>query len=192
MATKLVSLLTGLLLALCATAHADFQLANNDKPLSLEDLGFKKADTQADLELQQTLERRTSMLHTHQVLGLITAVPMVAQLFLAQDVNHNATRRNIHMGVGIATAGLYGATASFAIFAPKPAGIEDTGATKIHRALAWVHGPLMIITPILGGLAYSQVSKGERVHGVASLHGASALVLTISYLASMAVMSFNF
>jgi hypothetical protein len=96
------------------------------------------------------------------------------------------------MGAGIATTGLYGATAYYAIFAPKPEGIEDKGSTKIHRALAWVHGPLMVITPILGALAYKQLDEGHKVHGVASLHGASATVLLISYLASMAVMSFNF
>lgn len=164
----------------------------DQKPLSLEDLGFKDSQTQGNPELQMDLEKRTSMLKTHQTLGLITAIPMIAQFILANGVEHNTTRRNIHMGVGIGTTVLYATTASFAIFAPKPDGVVDKGTTKIHRALAWVHGPLMIATPILGALAYSQVSKGQRVHGAASLHGASATALLVSYLASMAVMTFNF
>jgi hypothetical protein len=174
------------LLLLSTLSHAD------DNPISLEDLGFKKEQLQGNPELQHQLEQRTSMLKTHQTLGLITAVPMVAQFFTSHDVNHNSTRRNIHMGLGITTAVLYGSAAYFAIFAPKPEGIEDKGNTKIHRALAWVHGPLMIITPILGGIAYSQLNNNEKVHGAGSLHGASAVLLTVSYLASAAIMAFNF
>ena len=164
----------------------------DDNPLSLDDLGFKPTETQSDPTLQLKLEKRTSMLKTHQVLGLITAVPMIAQFFLANGVKQSATRRDIHAGVGIGTTVLYATTASFAIFAPKPAGITDKGTTKIHRALAWVHGPLMIATPILGILAYDQLNAGERVSGVAKLHGLAAGLLTVSYLTSLAVMTFNF
>ena len=166
--------------------------AESGKPLSLEDLGFKNADTRSHPELQLQLEKRTSMLKTHQILGLITAIPMIAQFFTSQNVKHDVDQRNLHMAVGLTTTALYATTASFAIFAPKPEGVEDKGNTKIHRGLAWVHGPLMIITPILGGIAYSQLSSGQRVHGIASLHGASATLLLVSYLASMAVMTFDF
>lgn len=165
---------------------------SEDKELSLEDLGFSKSDTQSDLNLQLQLEKRSSMLKIHQTLGLVTAIPMITQFFIADDLKNDRSKRNLHAGVGMATAVLYGTTASFAIFAPKPDGVKDKGNTKIHRMLAWVHMPLMILTPILGGIADSQVSKGEKVHGVASLHSGSAGLLLGSYLASMAVMSFNF
>jgi len=163
-----------------------------DKPLSLDDLGFKTTDTQSHPELQLQLEKRTDMLKTHQTLGLITAIPMIAQLFLADDVEHNAGKRNLHMGVGIMTAGLYATTASYALFAPKPADVVDKGKTRIHRILAWIHGPLMIVTPVLGAMAYHQVGNGEKVHGIASMHGGAATLLVTSYVASMAIMSFNF
>jgi hypothetical protein len=132
------------------------------------------------------------MLKIHQTLGMITAIPMAAQFFDAGNVRNDSSKRNLRMGLGITTAILFGTTASFAIFAPKPEGVKDKGKTKIHRMLAWVHMPFMILTPVLGGIADNQVSKGEKVHGVASLHGASAGLLLGSYLASMAVMSFNF
>lgn len=177
------------LLCLCLSAPLCFA---DEKPITLDDLGFTKSDTQGNPELQLQLEKRTSMLKTHQTLGLITAIPMIAQFFLAQGANHSEARRNLHMEVGIATAGLYGTTAAFAIFAPKPDGIVDQGHTVIHRDLAWVHGPLMVITPILGGIADSQLNHHEKVHGIASLHGAAATALLVSYLASIAVMSFNF
>jgi len=185
---KILSFIIGLFLLVSITP---FSFAE-DKHLSLEDLGFKKTDTQSNPELQFQLEKRTSMLKTHQVLGLITTIPMIAQFFLAQGVNRNIDRRNVHMAVGITTATLYATTASFAIFAPKPEGIEDKGNTKLHRGLAWIHGPLMVLTPILGGIAYNQLSNGQKVHGVAQFHGAAATLLLVSYVASMAVMSFDF
>lgn len=157
----------------------------NDKPLTLEDLGFSKSDTQADLNLQKRLETRTTMLKVHQILGLVTAIPMAAQFIDKGNID-------LHKGLGITTATLYATTASFALFAPKPEGVKDKGKTKIHRMLAFVHAPLMVLTPILGAMADDQKSKGEKVHGIASLHGSSAGLLLGSYLASIAVMSFNF
>jgi hypothetical protein len=163
-----------------------------DKPLSLEDLGFDKTEMQANKDLQLQLEKRTSMLKTHQTLGLITAIPMIAQFLVSDDISSDGSKRNLHIGLGITTAILYGTTASFSIFAPKPEGVQDKGNTKIHRMLAWVHGPLMILTPILGGIADSQINKGEKVHGIASYHSTAATLLLGSYLASIAVLSFDF
>jgi hypothetical protein len=42
--------------------------------------------------------------------------------------------------------------------------------------MAWIHGPGMILTPILGAIAYSQKSNGEKVHGIATAHGPVAIV----------------
>ena len=162
-----------------------------DKPLTLEDLGFKNTEMQADKDLQLQLETRTSMLKTHQTLGLITAIPMIAQ-FLVADNPTSGSKRDLHIGLGITTTILYGTTASFALFAPKPKGVKDKGNTKIHRMLAWVHAPLMILTPILGGIADRQINKGENVHGIASRHSTAASLLLGSYLASITVMSFDF
>jgi hypothetical protein len=165
--------------------------------ITLDDLGFKKSETIGNPELQATLEKRTSMLKTHQILALATAVPMAVNYLLGDEAGHDQGTRNAHMALGIATTGLYMTSASFAILAPKPEGIEDKGNTRIHRALAWIHGPLMIITPILGNLAKNQIEQNKgaghrELTGVAELHGTAATVLLVSYLASIAVMSFEF
>ena len=177
---------------LCSILLSVNQSYAADKPLSLDDLGFKKADTQTNPELQLQLEKRTSMLKTHQLFGLIATGPMVANYLLGGSANHSSSVRNIHMGVGIATSALYFTSASFAIFAPKPEGVVDTGNTKIHRWLSYVHFPLMIITPILGGMAKGQRDNGQKVTGIAGMHGAAATVLLISYLASIGIMTFSF
>jgi hypothetical protein len=43
----------------------------------------------------------------------------------------------------------------------------------------------MILTPILGGIAYEQKRNGEKVHGVASAHGAVAVTTVIAYAAAI-------
>ena len=39
----------------------------------------------------------------------------------------------------------------------------------------------MILTPILGAMAFDEKSKGEKVHGIASAHGAVAVVTAAAY-----------
>jgi hypothetical protein len=43
----------------------------------------------------------------------------------------------------------------------------------------------MILTPILGSLALAQRNRGEKVHGIASAHGAVAGVTAAAYGAAM-------
>ena len=62
----------------------------------------------------------------------------------------------------------------------------------MHKALAWIHGPGMVLTPILGAIAFDQKSKGERVHGIASAHGAVAIVTAAAYGAAILSVSVKF
>ncbi len=84
---------------------------------------------------------------------------------------------------------MYAATAYYAIFAPKVPGVKPRGAIRLHRDLEWVHGPGMIATGILGIMAYNQEKNGEKVHGVASAHGAVADVTVVAYAASIVAVS---
>jgi len=43
----------------------------------------------------------------------------------------------------------------------------------------------MILTPILGAIAFDQRIRGEKVHGIASAHGAVAGVTAAAYGAAM-------
>ena len=96
------------------------------------------------------------------------------------------------MGFGVLTTGLYFTTASFAILAPKIPGTETKGPIRIHKALAWIHGAGMILTPVLGGIAYHQRSLGERVHGIANAHGMVAVITAGAFGAAILSLSIKF
>lgn len=162
---------------------------------SLPDL-FPPNQTQANAQLQAQLNKRTHMLKVHQTLGLITAIPMVATLFTgpqAKTKGRNGqlitepTPANLdaHIALGGLTTGLYWTTAYYSMFAPKISGVKPKGAIRLHRDLEWVHGPGMILTGILGILAYRQENAGEKVHGIASAHGTVAYVTAAAYGASI-------
>jgi hypothetical protein len=152
--------------------------------LSLQDLGFGVAQTQGSAREQALLNKRSHMLKVHQELGLITTIPLVATVItggLAGGRSTSSSNRDLHMALGSTTAGLYFATAYFAIFAPKVPGTKTEGSIRLHKALAWIHGPGMVLTPILGAMAFNQRSQGERVHGIAKAHGEVAIVTAAAY-----------
>ncbi len=167
---------------------------------SLSDLGFTSQQTQANPQLQATLERRTQMLKIHQRLGLITAIPMAAAVItgpMAKAKGKNGqvikepTQANLdfHAALGGAATALYFTTAYYAIRAPRVPGTEKHGAIRFHEALAFIHGPGMILTPILGYMAYKQENAGEKVHGIAAAHGAVAYTTAAAYGASIVAVS---
>ena len=124
------------------------------------------------------------MLKIHQRLGLIDTVPLVATVILgpgAGGKSTSSTDRYAHLALGSVTGDLYFMSAYYAIRAPKIPGTEVHGQIRLHKALAWIHGPGMILTPILGAIAFDQKSKGEKVHGIASAHGAVAIVTAAAY-----------
>ena len=169
-------------------AVADGKLVPGASTPSLGDLGFTPDQSQGSAQDQARLDKRSHMLKIHQRLGLITTAPLVATLFLANGAaGHNSTAsgRDLHAILGGVTAGMYLTTASFAIFAPKIPGTPTRGPIRVHKALAWIHGPGMILTPILGSLALAQRDRGEKVHGIASAHGAVAGVTAAAYGAAM-------
>jgi hypothetical protein len=171
-----------------AAVTVDGKLVPDLSAPSLGDLGFTPEQSQGSAQEQARLDRRSRMLKIHQRLGLITTAPLVAALFTsngAKGKNGSASGRELHAALGGVAAGMYLTTASFAIFAPRIAGTPTRGPIRVHKALAWIHGPGMILTPILGAMAYNQRSRGEKVHGIASLHGAVAGVTAAAYGAAM-------
>jgi len=163
--------------------------------LSLSDLGFSSNQAQGTAADQARLNKRSHMLMLHQRIGLIAAVPMIATVatsFGAGGRGTSTTDRWLHMALGSATGDLYFTSAYFAIRAPSIPGTQRRGQIRVHRALAWIHGPGMILTPILGAMAFDQKSKGEKVHGIASAHGAVAIVTAAAYGAAIASVSFKF
>jgi hypothetical protein len=162
--------------------------------LSLGDLGFSPTQTQGNAQDQARLDKRSHMLKIHQRLGLIDTVPLIATVILgpgAGGKSTSSTDRYAHLALGSLTGDLYFMSAYYAIRAPKIPGTETRGPIRLHKALAWIHGPGMILTPILGAIAFNQKSNGEKVHGIASAHGAVAIVTAAAYGASILSVSFK-
>ena len=160
----------------------------NVAPPSLGDLGFPVDQSQGSAQDQARLDRRSHMLRTHQRLGLITTAPLLATLLTANGAkgkNGSTSGRQVHGALGAVTAGMYLTTAYYAIAAPRVAGTKVRGPIVVHRALAFIHGPGMVLTPILGAMAYAQRNRGEKVHGIASAHGAVAAVTGVAYGAAI-------
>jgi hypothetical protein len=162
-------------------------------PPSLGDLGFPTDQVQGNAVDQARLDKRSHMLKMHQRLGLITLAPMVATIVassFAGGRHLSATGRDVHGALGAVTADMYFMTAYYAIRAPRIPGTATRGPIRLHKALAWIHGPGMILTPILGAMAFNQEHNGEKVHGIAKAHGA---VATVTYAAfGLAVVSVSF
>ena len=175
-----------------ASQTADVKLAG---VLSLQDLGISSGEAQGSPTDQARLNKRSHMLMLHQRLGLIAAVPLIATVatsFGAGGRSTSTSDRYLHLALGSAAGDLYFMSAYFAIRAPGIPGTQRRGQIRVHRALAWIHGPGMILTPILGAIAFDQKSKGEKVHGIASAHGAVAIVTAAAYGAAIISVSFKF
>jgi hypothetical protein len=162
---------------------------------SLEDLGFPSTATQGNAKEQALLDKRTHMLKIHQRLGLITTIPLIATV--ATSVNAggkstSTTSRDLHTALGAVTGDLYFMSAYYAIRAPRVPGTETRGPIRFHKAMAWIHGPGMILTPILGAIAFEQKSKGEKVHGIAAAHGPVAFVTAGAFGAALLSVSVKF
>jgi hypothetical protein len=181
-------------LAAGATAKTDIALTSGTAP-SLGDLGITPEQAQGSTQNQQLLDKRSHMLLIHQRLGLITAAPLLATLISsggAGGKNSSSSGRELHATLGGITAGMYFTTAYFAVFAPKIPGNTRRGPIRLHRALAWVHGTGMVVTPILGALAYDQRSAGEKVHGIAKYHSTAAWVTGVAYGVAILSVSVKF
>ena len=164
-------------------------------PPSLGDLGFPPAQAQGNAQDQARLDKRSHMLKMHQRFGLITLAPLVATIAtssLAGGRHSTATGRDIHGALGSVTADMYFMTAYYAIRAPTIPGTTTRGPIRLHKALAWIHGPGMILTPILGAMAFSQENHGEKVHGIAKAHGAVADVTYTAFGLAIVSVSFKF
>jgi len=171
---------------------ADMTLAG---VLSLEELGISPDQAQGTAQDQARLNKRSHMLMLHQRVGLIAAIPLIATVatsFGAGGRSTSTSDRYLHLVLGSAAGDLYFMSAYFAIRAPRIPGTQSRGQIRVHKALAWIHGPGMILTPILGAIAFDQKSKGEKVHGIASAHGVVAIVTAAAYGAAIISVSFKF
>ncbi len=135
------------------------------------------------------------MLKIHQRMGLITTIPLIATVVTSLNAggkSEGTASRDLHVALGALTGDLYGITAYYAIRAPRIPGTKKRGPIKFHEAMAWIHGPGMILTPILGAMAFSQKNNGEKVHGIAQAHGPVAIVTAGAFGAALLSVSVKF
>jgi hypothetical protein len=162
---------------------------------SLSDLGLSPEQTQGNPREQALLDKRTHMLKIHQRMGLITTGPLIATVIASMGAGGKSTStasRDLHTALGGLTGDLYFITAYYAIRAPRVPGTETRGPIRFHRVMAWIHGPGMIATPILGIMAFDQKNKGEKVHGIAQAHGPVAIVTAGAFGAALLSVSVKF
>jgi len=162
---------------------------------SLSDLGLSPEQTQGNAREQALLDKRTHMLKIHQRMGLITTIPLIATIVTSLNAggkSEGSASRDLHVALGAVTGDLYGITAYYAIRAPRIPGIKKRGPIKFHEAMAWIHGPGMILTPILGAMAFSQKNNGEKVHGIAQAHGPVAIITAGAFGAALLSVSLKF
>jgi cytochrome b561 len=163
--------------------------------LTLGELGFKKEEVKVDSKTMQMMGERKRKLQIHQKLGLVTAAAMTATLLLADEATGTGksyNTNNAHKYAGITTGLLYWTTAYYSLSAPKPADMKDSGSTKIHEALAWVHAPLMALVPVLGYLHDQNNKKGKESTGIVGAHAGLATVAYLTFIAAGATMYFDF
>jgi hypothetical protein len=168
---------------------------NPDQP-SLSDLGLTPSQTNPNPDLQARLDRHTQMLKIHQRLGLLTLAPLAAACISSaaappdpRNGSGNTVGRDIHVSLGSLSVLMYGLTASYAIRAPKINEGPARGGIKIHKYLIYIHAPGMVLTPILGAMAFNQANNGEKVHGIASAHAAVAWTTVAAYTAAIIAVS---
>jgi hypothetical protein len=164
--------------------------SSNTTGPTLEDLGISPTQAQGSAQDQARLDKRTHMLKVHQRLGLITLAPLVATFITSANAGgkkESTADRATHLVLGAVSGDLYFMTAYYALRAPRIPGTEARGPIRLHKAMAWIHVPGMVLTPILGAIAYDQKNKGEKVHGIASAHGPVAIVTGAAF--GVAVMS---
>lgn len=175
-----------LLTVVTRTAFAD---------LSLDELGFKNEEIKVDSQAVKIMEERKQKLQIHQKLGLATMAAMTATLLLAEEAESEDGKYNsdnVHKYAGIATGVMYWTTAYYSLSAPAPEGLKDTGSTKIHKTLAWIHAPLMAIVPVLGYLHDQNNKNGKASSGLVKAHGGLASIAYTAFMAAGLTMYFDF
>ncbi len=142
---------------------------------------------------KKELEKRRSMLGTHQKLGLLTWTLMAGSVVAGQLTINNYNRfKDLHGALVGATILSYAATAYFSLFSPPPLirrkGEHDT--VHYHKLLAIIHAAGMIALPILAnkidspenGVAFDKSNaRAHQIAGYVTFTTFSAAIITVFF-----------
>ena len=156
--------------------------------LKLSHLGFNDTEIKINPKLELKLKERKRKLEIHQYAALTALTLMTGAVLTSGHGESTET----HKWLGIAGGAAYYTAAYYSLTAPEIEGIEKSGNTKWHKRLAWIHGPAMILAPILGHLANEKYRKGEQPDGIVQHHNAIAYTAYFSFLAAAMTMTFEF
>ena len=132
---------------------------------------------------------REKMLKAHQIIGYITFAGMIYQGILGGKLyNGDYSVYNTHKTLGKIVSASYFTGAGLSLFTPPPLisrEREGLNNIKLHKILANVHVPAMIVTNI-----YADKQHGNRSHK--EIHKASAYTAVASYTLAMFTIIFDF
>ena len=136
---------------------------------------------------EKELVVREKMLKAHQIIGYITFAGMIYQGILGGKLyNGDYSVYDTHKKLGNIVTATYFTGAGLSLFTPPPlVSREKEGINniKLHKILANVHIPAMIVTNI-----YSD----KRGREAKEIHKASAYTAVASYTLAMVTIIFNF
>jgi len=132
---------------------------------------------------EEELILREKMLKTHQILGYVTFAGMIAQGIIGGKLyNGNYSLYETHKTLGKVVSATYFTGAGLSIFSPPPLisrEKEGLNNIKVHKILANIHVPAMIMTNVL-----SDENKKE--------HRAAAYTAFASYTLAMVSIIIDF
>lgn len=134
--------------------------------IDVNDLGFADDIVKPNPEFQNLLNERAEDLKLHQKLGLLTLVLVGATAATAEE---GKKAPESHENLGMAAGISYFTTAYFSLTAPEDPAAEAKSSSwnmKIHRTMAFIHFPAMLLLPFAGKSASDSYERGEALHGL--------------------------
>ncbi len=141
------------------------------------------------------LKIRRTMLVTHQVLGSLTSLGMIAQGIVgAKLYNGDRSLKDLHGGIATGVDIGYFTTAALSLFSPPKMLNERKGfsSIKIHKYLAVIHMTSMIVTNILADQVETEgnIPPSKKVLQMRKWHRAAAFTAFGAFLAAEIVIKF--
>lgn len=138
---------------------------------------------------EKELVLREKMLKAHQIIGYITFAGMIYQGILGGKLyNGDYSVYDTHKKLGNIVTASYFTGAALSLFSPPPLvnrKREGLNNIRLHKILANVHVPAMVITNIYADKQYEKKSYKE-------IHKVSAYTAVASYTLAMVTIIFDF
>lgn len=173
---------------LCFSFCLNAAAADASKELDLKGLGFSETEIKPTPELQKTLDERRYYLRQHQIWGLVTLGAMTAAV-LSGGEGDLPPEHPFLAGLAVAS---YATAGYMAAQAPDLPHGKESGGTKWHRRLVWIHLPGMILTPILGYMAAKKTDRHEKLDGPEKYHKDVAMITAATIGIAALTVSFEF